>query len=262
MSFSTLLVEAEDFEPVRCSEEVLEGLMRTYGSRVFPGFDYYDFRPPIPSVTGTRHPDGALLAPGHDRWWVIEVEVHTHSVTDHIEPQLSALRDGLYGPAAFDYLSRHSGFERSAYGSVDVWQPLFLLIVDEATAEIRAAAGRCEFAVIECSVFRSHLNRYALAVSGDRPRRDSRPLPAGVDVTLGDEAGVCLLKPVLQVPIPPAIPDEIVVGGRAITKRVTEDGAAIALPMEPTEVCDLTGSASSYRLTFDGQLLPIPADYH
>ena len=87
MSLSSLLVEGEEFDPLHCSEEVLEGLLRTYGSQMFPGFAYYDFRPPILSVAGTRHPDGVLVAPGNDRWWVVEVEVHTHSVTDHIEPQ-------------------------------------------------------------------------------------------------------------------------------------------------------------------------------
>ena len=156
MSYSSLLVEAEDFEPVHCSEEVLEGLLRTYGSRLFPGFGYYDFRPPIPSVTGTRHPDGALVAPGDERWWVIEVEVHTHSVTDHIEPQLSALRDGLYGPTAFDYLVRHPTFESEAYNGLDLWRPSFLMIVDEATAEMRRQARLGAFDAVLAAAVLAH----------------------------------------------------------------------------------------------------------
>jgi len=257
VSIASLLVEGEEFEPIHCSEEVLEGLLRTRGSHMFPGFSYFDFRPPIPSVTGTRHPDGALLASGFDRWWVVEVEVHGHSVTDHIEPQLSALRDGLYGPAAFNYLSRHDGFVPGDYPGLDLWQPSFLLIVDEATAEIRAAASRCEFAVIECAVFRSRLNRYAIAVNGDRPRRDVRPIPAGVDVAVQDEAGVCLLRPLLDVPMPDAVPDEILVGDRAVRKRLTADHKHIALPLAATEIAALLGSDSPYRLTFDGQLLAL-----
>jgi len=255
---SSLLVEDEEFEPLHCSEEVLEGLLRTHGSHVFPGFTYYDFRPPIPSVAGTRHPDGAILAPGHDRWWVVEVEVHTHSVLEHIEPQLSGLRDGLYGPKPFGYLSRHPNFNEDSYTNLDTWRPSFLLIVDQATNEIRAAAGRCEFSLIECAVFRSHLNRYALAVSGDRPRRDVRPLPSGIDVRLADvSAGVCLLTPMLPVGIPSAIPDDIIVGGRVVKKRVTADGTTVALSIDQAEIALLAGAAPSYRLTFDGHLLAL-----
>jgi hypothetical protein len=260
VSIAALLVDQEEFEPIHCSEEVLEGLLRTRGHHLFPGFTYFDFRPPIPSVTGTRHPDGVLLATGFDRWWVVEVEVHRHSVTDHIEPQLSALRDGLYGPEAFRYLDRHEGFLASDYISLDLWQPSFLLIVDEATAEIRAAASRCEFAVIECAVFRSRLNRYAVAVNGDRPRRDVRPIPAGVDVSVHDEAGVCLLRPLLEVAIPDAVPDEIVVGDRAVQKRLTADQTSIAVPLAAVEIALLLGSPAPYRLTFDGHLLSLSID--
>lgn len=257
MSIASLLVDDEEFEPIHCSEEVIEGLLRARGSLMFPGFTYYDFRPPIPSATGTRHPDGALLSVGFDQWWVIEVEVHRHSVVDHIEPQLSALRDGLYGPAAFRYLERHDGFLASDFQGVDQWRPSFLLIVDEATAEIRAAASRCEFVVIECAVFRSRFNRYAIAVNGDRPRRDVRPLPPGIGVVVDHEAGVCLLRPVLDVPIPDAVPAEIVIGDRAVEKRLTADEKCVALPLEPSDIEALLGSAAPYHLTFDGHLLPL-----
>jgi hypothetical protein len=260
LSIASLLVDDEEFEPIHCSEEVLEGLLRARGSHLFPGFTYYDFRPPIPSVTGTRHPDGALLSARFDQWWVVEVEVHRHSVVDHIEPQLSGLRDGFYGPAAFRYLERHDGFLASDFHGVDRWQPSFLLIVDEATAEIRAAASRCEFIVIECAVFRSRFNRYAIAVNGDRPRRDVRPLPPGIDVVVDDEAGVCLLRPVLDVPIPDAIPPEIIIGDRAVAKRITAHKESVAVPLAKTEIESLLGSVPPYHLTFDGHLLSLSTE--
>jgi hypothetical protein len=239
LSIASLLVDDEEFEPIHCSEEVLEGLLRARGSHLFPGFTYYDFRPPIPSVTGTRHPDGALLSARFDQWWVVEVEVHRHSVVDHIEPQLSGLRDGFYGPAAFRYLERHDGFLASDFHGVDRWQPSFLLIVDEATAEIRAAASRCEFIVIECAVFRSRFNRYAIAVNG---------------------AGVCLLRPVLDVPIPDAIPPEIIIGDRAVAKRITAHKESVAVPLAKTEIESLLGSVPPYHLTFDGHLLSLSTE--
>jgi hypothetical protein len=73
-----------------------------------------------------------------------------------------------------------------------------------------------------------------------------------------DEYGICVLRPVLGVAIPSTIPEQILVGGHAFKKRVTQNGAAVALAIERAEIDDLAGSAELYRLTFDGQLLPVP----
>src|SRR5215469_15507352 len=115
MSLDGVAVDKIFFQPVRLSEETLEGIIRTAAPAIFPGYDYYDFRPAIRCGASTRHPDGALLARGERKWWVVEVETHLHSVSEHIEPQLQDLATGFYGPDAFHYLDRHPTFDPDAY---------------------------------------------------------------------------------------------------------------------------------------------------
>ena len=170
MSLDGVAVDRVFFQPIRLSEETLEGIIRTAAPAIFPGYDYYDFRPAIRSESGTRHPDGVLLARGERKWWVVEVETHLHSVSEHIEPQLQDLATGFYGPDAFRYLDRHPTFDPDAY-DVDTFDPGFLLVIDSLTPQIRDAANRTGFQTVECSPFRSPRNEYALTISGHRPRR-------------------------------------------------------------------------------------------
>ena len=184
MSAEAILLEDKLFHPLQVSEGTLEGLLRTHDAVLFDGLRYFDFRPPILGPEGVRHPDGALVAPDHARWWVVEVELHTHDVDTHIAPQLQGLADGVYGWEAFSFLERHSDFDRAEFGETDVWHPSFLLVVDHVTPQIRRAAQAAAFDVLECGVFRSERSEYALAVSEPRPRRTKDRLPVGVDVVL------------------------------------------------------------------------------
>lgn len=255
MSTEAVLVEEELFSPVRVSEETLEGILRSGASVLFDGWSYYDFRPAIPSRHGTRHPDGAIVAGSRADWWVVEVELHTHDVDAHIRPQLEGLADGIYGWEAFNYLVRHPSFDSSRFAAVDVWEPSFLLIVDHATPQIRAAAAQFNFSVLECAVFRSVHNRYGIAASGFRPRRPTASLP-GIDVELGELQGVATLSPVGNRRFPRMGPS-LVVGGEATRARVTADGLTLVLPLSCHEVRSRLGGARYYRVTTDHQLIAV-----
>jgi hypothetical protein len=252
-----ITVDSMFFQPIRISEEVMEGLIRTAAPALFPGYDYFDFRPPIRCGTGTRHPDGALLARDDGTWWVVEVETHLHSVAEHIEPQLGDLATGFYGPDAFRFLRRHRTFEASLY-DVDMYEPSFLLIIDSLTAEIREAATRTGFQAVECSPFRSQRNQYALAVSGHRPRRDLAPAGTGLDLHLREESGMAVLCPVDGRPVPPLRSNDIIVSDVVHTGYVRSDGSGIVLPITPDELEQLLPGAESFRLTSPGQLMAIP----
>jgi hypothetical protein len=256
MTADILAIDGEVFSPAQCSEEMLENLLRTVSPYVFDGYKYFDFRPPIPSRHGTRHPDGALVAPGSGDWWVVEVELHTHDVQLHIEPQLEALAEGAYGEPAVGYLLRHAGFVRAEYPNLDVWQPSFLLVCDVVTPQITRAAARTNFEVLQFGTYRSGRNRYALALAGARPRARRRTLAPGVDVSLRETEGVTLLLPIGRDAIPAMAAEAVRLGDREMRLRRTGDGAAFVVPLAPTEVQDLVGVAERYRLTFDARLIP------
>ena len=255
MTSEQIVIDGERFDSVQPSEDVLEGLLRTFGTELFDGYAYYDFRPPVPSRFGTRHPDGVLVAPGSVQWWIVEVELHTHDVVNHIAPQLAGLAEGLYGWEAFSYLDRYPTIDLADFTDVDVWAPSFLLICDLVTPQIRQAADRTNFEVLECATYRSMQNRYALALSGVRPRRLPGALPAGVDVRLREAHGMALLVPLGGRGLPFSSQRIVVLGDQEVRLRRTTDGTAFVLPLSPSQVQDLVGAAECYRMTADQRLL-------
>jgi hypothetical protein len=257
VTIDSVSVDSTLFEPIRVSEEQLEGLIRTAAPALFPGYHYFNFRPPIRCGVSTRHPDGVLIAPDDATWWVVEVETHLHSVAEHIEPQLRDLASGFYGPDAFAFLRRYRTFDGSLY-TVDTYEPSFLLIVDSLTAEIRDAATRAGFRPVECSPFRSETNQYALAVSGSRPRRDVVPAGPGLDLDLGEEGGMAVLFPADGKPVPPLRSNDLIMADVVYSGFVRSDGRGIVLPVTPDELRQLLAGAERFRLTATGHLYAAP----
>jgi hypothetical protein len=253
MSMDGVAVDEVFFRPVRLSEETLEGIIRTAAPAIFPGYDYYDFRPAIRGGTSTRHPDGVLLARGERKWWVVEVETHLHSVPEHIEPQLQGLATGFYGPDAFHYLDRHRMFDPGAY-NVDTFEPNFLLIIDSLTPQIRDAANRTGFQTVECSPFRSNRNEYALTISGHRPRRGISTAGPALSLSLTEDRGMAILRPADGGRVPQLRSHDVIIGDIVHTAYVLGDRSGLALPLTPTELQDLIPGAEHFRLTSDGQL--------
>jgi len=257
MSVAAIFASPHLFEPISASESTMEGLLRDGGTALFPGYTYYDFRPPIPSIYGTRHPDAALLAPHHDRWWVVEVESHLHDVQTHISPQLQGLSNGQYGPSALAYLERHATYHSKDY-PIDPWQPQFLLVVDHATAEIRATANLYGFVVVECGIFlHAQSNAYALAVTGDRPLLNPHVLPSGVDVAVAEIHGVVELRPRVGGILPANLPTAVRLGDLSIQAVPRPDLTAFVLPLGLSDLIDLIGVCEVYRICFDGRIIAV-----
>lgn len=241
------------FFPIEVREHHLEGLLAR--SAAFEPFRYYDFRPPVRGPDGVRHPDGALIAPGQRDWWVVEVEIHGHDVETHVKPQLLGLSSAVYGPAALRYLSER-GVPADVTSNVDAYEPRFLLVVDHLTPPFRAAAADAGFEVVESQVFRSPLNKYAVAITGGLPSVPVARLEQGVDVEMREEAGVVVLTLVGRGGIPNWLPERVMVGGETFTARTTGDHR-IVLAMSPDSCRRLTAGKERYRLTTKGHLVAL-----
>jgi len=257
MTTDSLLIGDRLYSRVQVAEAVLEGLLRTNGERIFPGFRYFDFRPAVMSRHGVRHPDGALLAPGSSQWWVVEVETHVHDVEGHVTPQLEALADGAYGREALRYLSRDSGFAQSDYEDLELWDPSFLLVVDHTTPFIRDAAASNAFQLLEIGVYRSEAAEYALRLDGPRPSVGDFGAKRGVDVEAHDGGGYTLLVPVAGRRFDGPPHTKIVVGDREVSVFPTGDSRALAVGMHPDELRSLLGEDVYLRVTYDGVLTTI-----
>jgi hypothetical protein len=55
-----------------------------------------------------RRPDLALIDPLYRYWWVIEVELTSHSLRGHVIPQISTFVEGSYGTTHVSALSKQS----------------------------------------------------------------------------------------------------------------------------------------------------------
>lgn len=253
MNLDGVAVDRVFFQPIRISEETLEGVIRTAAPAIFPGYDYFEFKPAIRCGASVRHPDGALLASGERKWWVVEVETHLHSVSEHIEPQMLGLSSGFYGPDAFRYLSRHRNFRPEAY-TVDTFEPEFLLIIDTLTPEIRDAANRTGFQTVECSPFRSDRNEYALTVSGHRPRRGISVAGPGINLLLSEEHGMAVLRPADGRPLPNLRSDDVVIDDVIYTGHVLSDRSGLVLELNQAELHKLLPGGTELRLTPSGHL--------
>ena len=248
-----LAVHAESFLPLQVTEDRLEGLL--IDTEMFRPYQYVNFKPAVWGPEGSRHPDGALVAPGQADWWVVEVEVAGHDVERHVRPQLHGLAQAVWGPKAVGYLWR-AGMDETLYATLRSYEPQFLLIADHLTPALRQAASSAGFQSMECSVFRSSLNRYALAVQGalGLPQEQMLVVPQGVDVTLTEICGVAVLRPTTGR-APRCLQDSILLGRDLVRVWVTGDGA-IALPIAPSECRRICGGSNSYRLTVNGELVP------
>jgi hypothetical protein len=251
----TLLADRRMFRHVQVPERVLEGLFRTHGELIFPGYSYFDFKPAIPSRYGVRHPDGVLISTTSDEWWIVEIETHLHDVGGHIAPQLESLSEGVYGREALRYLDRVDGFDLSDY-SINFWEPDFLLIVDHATPHIASAAAATAFMLLECAVYRTEAAEYALRLSGVRPAA-TPSVPRGIDVRIEDVNGVAMVMPLGGRAVGGAGRRTLTVGEVELGAYLTSDGRALALPATRTDIAGIVGESETYRLTSDDALIPL-----
>jgi hypothetical protein len=242
-----LAIDTRLFEPIRVNEERLENLLRTSAPAVFSGFDYFEFKPAIRCRDGLRHPDGVLLSADSNEWWVVEVETHQHHLEEHIEPQLSDLMAGMYGPEAFAYLERHARFDRSRY-DVDPYEPSFLLIIDSVTHEIESLATRLGIPVAECSVyFSGENNQFALALTGFRPQTGESREP-GLSLVLQEREGMAVLLPADGRKMPMLKAPEILIGSEAFPWFKVSEWEGIVLPLKRSEVEAAISCSPRYKL--------------
>lgn len=253
-----VVVDTRLFTPIRVSEEKLENLLSTASPQVFPGFQYYEFKPAIRCGASTRHPDGVLLADGSPEWWVVEVETHLHHATDHIEPQLRDLVGGFYGPEAFAYLNRHPGFDPARY-PIDAYEPSFILVIDALTTEIRNVATHLGVIVVECAVMRAaSASQYAIVVSGQRPQATGSALAPGIELELDEMDGMARLRPVDGKEMPRLKALDVVVGDIAYECFETSDRVGIVAPMTVDELQAQTAKTLRFKLvTSTATLIPV-----
>jgi hypothetical protein len=88
-------------------EEDYEELIRQYSGILFPQWVCAPFKADVTGEDGaTKRPDLALIDPNYRTWWVVEVELASHSLASHVLPQVEAFRTGSYSGEHASYLNK------------------------------------------------------------------------------------------------------------------------------------------------------------
>lgn len=127
------------FEPrVPASESDFEAQVLRVASKIMPNFNAASWKPLVKDRHGHgAKPDLAMISRDLENWYVIEVELASHSIPQHIAPQLETLANGIYDSALLPSLRKAFPLEDPATLTRMVRRdPGLLCVVNEYTDRI------------------------------------------------------------------------------------------------------------------------------
>lgn len=134
------------------SEQQFEEQVLRVTHEIMPNYMAAPWKPLIKDWHGHgAKPDLAIISNDLDDWYVVEVELATHSITNHIAPQLETLRDGIYDRTLLESLQQ--AFPDECVDSLKRLlnrEPGLLCIVDQYTQRI---AQTCKTFGFDLAVF-------------------------------------------------------------------------------------------------------------
>jgi len=173
---------------------------------IFPEYYVIPFKPQIQSDFDLVKPDLAIIEKNYRYWWVVEIELCTHSLFDHIIPQLKKLKSAQYDLSLVDNFCRElPTLEKSKI--VDMLKgkpPEVLLILNKPMEAWVSELRRLNVLCMIIEAFRSERNSLLLRINGEYPKLETQSIslcyldsilpnlvvlesPGGVDFTTGQE---------------------------------------------------------------------------
>ena len=169
-----ILVNSDWYEPISSRsilERDFEQSIYRYADKLFPGYLCAPFKASVPSDFGTSQADMVLVDSEFRGWTIVEAELEHHSLSQHVEPQMRRLVNGLYGDIHAEAihrerpeidLSRLKGLVRNI-------EPDFLVVVPKETLEWRTTLANLGVRLAVVEIFSDHLGRRIVSYSGDAP---------------------------------------------------------------------------------------------
>ena len=170
-----ILVNEDWYEPV-ASRSVLEAeyeqsILR-YSKSLFPGYRCTQFNALVQSDYGSSRADMVLIDHEYRGWTIVEAELEHHSLTQHVEPQMRRLVNGIYGDSHFEAIaSALPDLDRVRLSAmINTVEPDFMVVVPKEDVEWRATLANLGVSLAIVEVFADHLGRRVVTFSGDSPR--------------------------------------------------------------------------------------------
>ena len=156
------------FEPrTPTSEHQFEQQVLRVASHIMPNYSFAEWKPIIRDWHGhAAKPDIAMISSDLEEWYVVEVELSSHSIAGHIAPQFETLRNGVYDISLVPSLSDAFPSE-----SVDALtrmvgrDPGLLCIVDQYTDRISRVCREAGFDLVVLEPYYGKLGGWAIFVS-------------------------------------------------------------------------------------------------
>ena len=157
-------------------ETEFEAIVEQNAEPLFPGFRLVPFKLTVHADSmGSGRPDLALVRNDYGEWWVIEVELTSHSLFGHVIPQIAKFKTGEYTVEHADYISSKApDLDPNQLRIMMKGEPPRILVVAEAQSmEWERAIDANGAHMMAFEPFRSEDNRNLFRVIGRFPDRDS-----------------------------------------------------------------------------------------
>lgn len=116
-------------DPTPVAENDFECIVIDTLSELYPSCHVFSYKPIITHDAVRWKPDVAVVAKDFSYWFVIEVEIASHSLYKHVLPQVRAIRLGEYGESACEWLSRALSITTDIADTIIRYVPRYTAVV-------------------------------------------------------------------------------------------------------------------------------------
>lgn len=149
------------------SEIQFEGIVARALACVYQDYNVIVFGGSFRYEGYTSRPDLALIAKDYSHWFIIEVELISHSLSGHVLPQVRAFQYGDAQPDCITILARETGLPRDRIETFLKVVPRSVAVVaNKRHREWEIALGSHEIQLLSVSSFRSAAGIEAIEVDG------------------------------------------------------------------------------------------------
>lgn len=119
----------EQADPTATSEATFEMTTLQLLARLYPSCLVITFKPLVINNGVGWRPDVAVIEKTLSYWFVIEVEIATHSLEKHVLPQVRAFRDGDYGQDSIKIIARATAMSVDRVATLIRYVPRYIAVV-------------------------------------------------------------------------------------------------------------------------------------
>lgn len=176
-----LLVPKDWFEAIDSDsyfEVDFEGRLRANASELFPDWFFVPFKTTVTARDtgyGNKKPDFALIDRAYRQWWVVEAEISSHSLNDHVLPQAVVFSLGQYNNHHVQHLCKADpNLDRDKLSPLVLnVTPGVLVVVNDEVPGWAPILHRHSVDLCVVKPYRDNLGNSAYLVRGRLPRPHS-----------------------------------------------------------------------------------------